>query len=271
MMQNNSCMIGYTDVLHESQVDHILSPRLQSEIHELTQRASAIMTELSNLNRSDCAGRIREIVNIIESLHPGDGKYVLRMDEFVRFNAWLQIRREFNRVIGWAIPTQSMIVTIAEWFNNWKNRHPSARIIDMGAGSGAISLLLSEYIDPANIIAVDNGTFKYAREYFDIVRCDSARESSAKYITDCFRDGTYTTDDVLFIAWGYGLESVVDQFIEFGTKCIILQGEDQGGATYPSAYHLEEYDNACWHTETILVIASCKMSHDYLTLNTRID
>lgn len=240
-----------------------LAPNLQNEIYESGLRAIKILQSLKTCAIDECLDKLREVIVIVESFHSKDLAVVnYDASEFERFSAWMHFRHEFNRVVGWAIPTSNMIKTIAQWFIAWKVQHPGARFIDMGAGSGAISLLLSQAGIPVDcIIAVDNSSFNYSRRFFNVI------PPPEKTYAECFSDGFYTPEDVLFVAWGYGLETCVDQFVENGTQCIILHGEGEGGCTYPSASHMSEYDD--WTTETVYVTPSCGMYRDYLTYNVK--
>lgn len=235
---------------------------LPGEIYESGIRAISVLgslkTCIDSIDCIDCIDKLHEVIEIVESLHDNNSV----SDRMIMFISWLHFRHEFTSVIGWAIPTANMITTVVGWFNTWMLHHPTARFIDMGAGSGAISLLLSSAGLPSDrIIAIDNNTFTYARNFFNVIQPPPYTYS------ECFARGIFTPEDVLFIAWGYGLSTCVDQFIESGIQCVIIEGEAEGGATHPSANHMQEYDD--WTTITVHVTPSCGMRHDYLTYNVK--
>jgi hypothetical protein len=123
----------------------------------------------------------------------------------------------YNKYIGWGIPSPAALKLIFDAYQKHLVRYPQAKLIDLGAGTGIYSLLLSDMgIPRERMIAVDltKKTHKTCRELYPVV------------IDDQYR---LDPEDVVLIVWGVDTHHCrLDRYVEEGGTCVILQGEADG-------------------------------------------
>lgn len=144
------------------------------------------------------------------------------------FKGGLFFKLIYNMCIGWAIPSPQALDIIAGTFKQHLERYPNARLIDVGAGTGLYSALLTHPVEgrfcipKEKMIAldVDPKTFGTTKEFYHITLVKQGEEF------------TINPEDAILIAWGSGCGAVVDRYEKDGGTCIIIQGEGDGGCTY---------------------------------------
>lgn len=169
---------------------------------------------------------------------------------------WLNVRQYFIEQIGYAIPSKKAIDTLANWISCYLEKNPTAKFIDVGAGSGIWELLLHDKdIDKDKLVAIDlpqnMKKYKFAHTFWPIEEMENYNVNH---------------NDILFNAWGCGGQlNILKNYINNGGQMIILLGEN-GGCTSPSADHFIEDDN--WIVEMVNVTGNLSCLGDFLTLNT---
>lgn len=160
----------------------------------------------------------------------------------------------YNAHIGWALPTAHVCREVVRF---WQ-KHPHARVIDMGAGSGVFCMMLHDAGIPADkLIAIDKNEpipcYKTTNTFWNIIRDDEFR---------------VPINDIFFMAWGGcgGIEQRLYDYINRGGWCVIILGEIKDGCTFPSDY-LE--DNEDWNSVLIHVGGPASCYAEFLSINTR--
>ena len=131
----------------------------------------------------------------------------------------------FVTYISYAVPTPQVISLIYEAYSEHLKLYPSAKLVDLGTGSGVFPWLLERQgISKDKIIAVDVPAEKKTNQCLSL------------FWDNIIEDDNYKVDkdDIILIAWGYGRYSALDQYIISGGKCVVIIGENQEGCTLPA-------------------------------------
>lgn len=163
----------------------------------------------------------------------------------------------FTRYVAYAIPSKTAVEQVVTWFWDYKKLNKGAKLVDFGCGSGIWCFLLNDAGIPRDsLIGVDlpdeNKTLhNFGRKYYDIIY-----------------DNNYQVDkdDIFFITWGYDVETIVDDYVKRGGKCVIILGDD--GCAHPSGDYFVGNDN--WKVTITKVVAGVSIVYpDILSLNIR--
>jgi hypothetical protein len=161
------------------------------------------------------------------------------------------VKEIYNRYIGWALPSKKACQLVV---NTWK-RQPSARVIDMGAGTGLFCRVFHHLGIPENrLLAVDlpnpSHTSVLNKNFWPI-----------HY--GAFEVGE---DDILFIAWGVD-RSVIEDYVANGGQWVIILGEIDGGCTVPADFFNDHVD---WEVELHTVDGPASLWCERLSINRRL-
>lgn len=203
-------------------------------------------------------------------------KFDLMMSTYISLGNHRRLthRMAFVRHVAFALPAPETIQSIYRAFLTHQETFPSARFIDMGAGSGVFCWLLQRAgIPKEKLVAVDLPEDRKTQEF---ICC---------YWDGIIRDESYTPnpEDLLFVAWGYEQDeedvvgapfiscwSPVQRYIDAGGQCVMILGEDEGGVT-TSCDAMKSVPG--WKTVyERAVLPSCNAwGSDYLTMSVRDD
>ena len=184
---------------------------------------------------------------------PDDIRHILAL---MIENKWMfPFKYFYNMHIGWALPTTQVCEQVV---GLWR-KYPSARIVDMGAGSGLFCMMFHDAGIPINkLLAVDREEpilcWKTTNTYWDITRND---------------DFEVPIEDIFFMAWGGGfgkLDERLDSYIKRGGWCVVILGETVDGCTFPSDY-LKNNDD--WDATLIHVDGLASAYAEHLSINIR--
>lgn len=247
---NNNSPKSYIQLTIKRRMKELEKIHVEKQVNDYKKMWEDRFDKLQNTNietnPDDAVNLINEIVSEFINLKKNKEMYSIVH--------W--IRHEFfTDIIGWAIPSENTINIIYNIISEHLKKYPDAKFIDWGCGSGIWSFLLNRKgICTNNIIAVDNSSFSYEKQYFPIVN----------EIND------FSINDMLFIAWGQEEQSIdqfIDKFISNGGKYVILLGEIYGGCTLNSHY-FKKIDG--WDIEEFKVDGGQSIM-DYLTFNQHLD
>ena len=224
---------------------------LQLAEKDNNKQAITIINMLQSIppyNSPNLTNHMKELISLVLSLIT------------IKDHIWFMIRTIFNENVGWAIPSEKAIQTIYNWVKQKQIKYPSVKLIDIGAGSGIWELLLHDAGLPIEtLVAIDlipdKKTHKFNHTYWPITEVVD---------TDTYQVAIH---DILFIAWGFGTENILEDYINKGGSYVILLGERKGGCTYPGSDYFVGKDK--WIIEEVYVTPSCSFYSELLTLNIR--
>lgn len=161
----------------------------------------------------------------------------------------------YNLHIGWALPTADVCSQVV---GLWR-KYPTARIVDMGAGSGVFCMMFHDAGIPAHkLLAIDKTIpiecWKTTNTFWEIARDD---------------DFEVPIDDIFFVAWGGyqgGIVERLESYIERGGWCVIILGETDGGCTLPCDYLVDDGE---WNSVLIHVDGPASAYAEHLSINIR--
>lgn len=167
----------------------------------------------------------------------------------------------YNHYIGWALPSKQVCTLVVE---EWKKK--KSRIIDLGAGTGLFSRVFHDLGVPEEyLLAVDieNPTHQgaYLIDFGD-------KNPDRRQFWPIHRDNDYVVDinDILFIAWGIYLNTIVEDYISRGGHTVIILGEVDG-CTFPANYF---EDKTGWSTTMTQVVGPASLYMEHLSINNKI-
>lgn len=255
--ENNQDVFDIIDTLKNSNIEYdplfeqIFTEALLYKIDNIQDVIKVIdmMNNIGHNEKLNLPEYMNKIINIIVKLINDDD------------NFWYTIRSKFNANVGWAIPSDKAIKTIASWVNEYadfqKTQHNiiTTKLVDVGAGSGIWELLLhNRGVHADKLLSIDlpneKKTHKFKHVYWDIQEIEN-------YSVDI--------NDILFVAWGYGVRNIIDDYVNRGGKCVILLGEQEGGCTSPGTDYFENKKD--WIVFEVYVVAGMSCIPECLTLN----
>jgi hypothetical protein len=136
----------------------------------------------------------------------------------------MSIKHIYNSSVGWALPSKRACELMYQAWCNHAVKYPDARFIDVGAGTGIFSYMMSQMGVPCDrIVALDRAKPTHALQ---------GQRKFWPHVTEC---GVMWCD-LLFVAWGYGSEQIIDEYIWTGGTCVVILGELEYGCTFPADY-----------------------------------
>lgn len=164
----------------------------------------------------------------------------------------INAKKIYNNYIGWALPSRKVCqLVIDEW-----QKDPTRNIVDLGAGNGIFCSVFHDLGVPGDkLIAID-------------LENPTHRGVNAKEFWRINRDNNYklNPEDILFIAWGTtGIDTIVDDYVERGGKCIIILGETN--VTYDPEKFMDQED---WMVELHHVPGPLSIYSEQLSINKNI-
>jgi hypothetical protein len=151
----------------------------------------------------------------------------------VNMENWSTVKEEFNK-IAWGIPSDESIKFIKTATLKHFRKHPNARLVDIGTGSGAFPLMLVDAgIPKERIIAIDFDQTMCDIELFPITRIQKSDDPELDAI-EVIRH--IQKDDIVLIVWGYCIWRTWEACKNFGIETFIIQGELEDGCTFPVDY-----------------------------------
>lgn len=173
----------------------------------------------------------------------------------VFFTNWryYHVKHHYNEHIGWALPSAQVCAQVV---GLWQ-KYPSARIVDLGAGSGVFCMMFHDAGVPTDkLLAIDKETpvkcWQTTNTYWPITR-DDAFDVPIR--------------DILFLAWGGGDSNLrLDSYIKRGGWCVVILGELGDGCTFPSDYLVEDEE---WESTIIHVDSPAFCNAEHLSINIR--
>lgn len=144
------------------------------------------------------------------------------------------LKEYYNAHIGWALPTTQ----VCKLVHGFWLQHQSARVVDVGAGSGIFCMMFRDAGIPANkLLAIDKENpvecWKTTNTFWPIMRDD---------------DFEVPIEDIFFMAWGGsvgGLDDRLFSYVKRGGWCVIILGEIKDGCTFPSDFFDDDEDWDC--------------------------
>jgi len=163
----------------------------------------------------------------------------------------------YNQFIGWAVPCSKALKVICDQWSVHVRKFPTARLIDYGAGTGVYCCLLEQMgIQADRMIALDLPvkTHITCRQFFPITKVIDG-------------DFQFQPTDFVLIAWGYGQK--LNPCIDAGVQCVVIQGEDSDGCTFPVNFFVDNTDiKQKWETVMHLDVCSLAASSECISVNT---
>lgn len=190
--------------------------------------------------KASTAVELQEIVNLIEQKNEFYERYHLKFT--------------YNKFIGWAVPCSQALQVICDQWNVHVKKFPGARLIDFGAGTGVFCCLLEQMGIPRDrMVALELPvkTHTACRQFFPLTIADE----------DTF---TFSSTDFVLIAWGYSPN--IKHCVDAGVQCIVIQGEDSDGCTFPVDYFESDKE---WKVEMHSDICSLVATSESISVNTR--
>lgn len=152
------------------------------------------------------------------------------LDKFMKSKGKTCLVEPFNMYFGFSVPGPNIISMIYDTFMNHRKLYPTAKLVDLGTGSGIYPWLLNrEGIAKDDIVAVDLPTKEQLQSF------------GSCYWDNIVRDNSYTpnADDMVFISWGYGRYASLDRYLLAGGKCVIIIGERRGATLHVDFFSID--------------------------------
>lgn len=165
----------------------------------------------------------------------------------------------YHKYIGWALPSEEACKIVVTFWKSYNTTFPESGIIDFGAGTGLFCKVFHHLGIPEDkLLAVE------------LLKSSSlfCSPESLKF-WPIHRDNDYIVnpDDILFIAWGVcKVESIVNDYVDRGGKCVIILGDFHGTCTVNHKM-LEGKDG--WIVETYKVPGPMLSFKDGLSISRR--
>lgn len=138
----------------------------------------------------------------------------------------------FRWTISYGYPDIKTCQLVVQAFQQHRQVHPDARLIDLGAGNGVFSWMFRQ------LLPTDLHHLVVPVDLMPDERSHNGRNPALKmYCPVLVDDSIYVKGaNVLFISWGWSVVGIVEsyttRFCDPGT-CLIILGEPTDGCTYP--------------------------------------
>lgn len=143
------------------------------------------------------------------------------------------VKTVYNSTIGWAMPSQKACSLMYSTWSAHVEKYPGARFIDVGAGTGIFSYVMSLHGVPREkIVALD-------------LENPTHRMYGQRRFWQCVTAVDIAPTDMLFVGWGSDTDDIIDDYVNSGGHCIVILGETAGGCTFPSDYVIRHCLSEC--------------------------
>ena len=182
--------------------------------------------------------------------------YMLTYNDF----QCLTKRNIFVKSISYGVPSPRSIDLVVEAFKKHCLIFPNAKLIDLGSGSGVFTWLFHRNgIEKNKLVALDrkdNKTHKFKLKFWKITEDDN-------YIIH--------KNDAVFCSWGSIRGNIIDNYIDKGGNCMIIQTENGYVAYPPADFFIDENGNvkSGWKVESHKIFPSIPGGYEYISINTR--
>ena len=155
-----------------------------------------------------------EFIELCQKINSADEIFTLVEKYRVLGNkfGWMSVKLVYNKYIGWALPS----------------RKACTLIVDTWHESGIFTYVFHQLGVPTENLLPNHLLKPSHRNSEQRIFWPPTLVEELDFQVD--------PNDIIFIAWGSSVGKVVNSYVERGGFCVIIQGEEDGGCTFPSDY-----------------------------------